>query len=63
MNLGPAELVIILLIVVLLLGPGRIARSAGDLGKGIREFRKGLKDEPDDTAPPPPPSSGDSSSS
>jgi len=63
MNLGPVELVIILLIVVLLLGPGRIARSAGDLGKGIREFRKGLKDEPDDTSPPSPPGGGNSSSS
>lgn len=62
MNLGPVELFIILLIFVLLLGPGRIARSAGDLGKGIRDFRKGLKDEPDDISPPSPPSGGDSSS-
>jgi sec-independent protein translocase protein TatA len=62
MNLGPVELIIILLIVVLLLGPGRIARSAGDLGKGIREFRKGLKDEPADTNPPSKPDGGDSPS-
>jgi sec-independent protein translocase protein TatA len=60
MNLGPTELIIILLIVVLLLGPGRIARSAGDLGKGIREFRRGLKDEPEQS--PPPSSSGDGDS-
>ncbi len=51
MNLGPTELIIILLIVVLLLGPGRIAKSAGDLGKGIREFRRGLKDEPEKSPP------------
>ena len=62
MNLGPVELIIILLIVVLLLGPGRIARSAGDLGKGIREFRKGLKDEPTHTNPPSKPDGGDSAS-
>jgi len=62
MNLGPVELVIILLIVVLLLGPGRIARSAGDLGKGIRELRKGLKDEPNDTNPPSEHGGGDSPS-
>ncbi len=60
MNLGPVELIIILLIVVLLLGPGRIAKSAGDLGKGIREFRRGLKDEPDQSPPAPPPGEGDS---
>jgi sec-independent protein translocase protein TatA len=44
-------LIIVLLIVVLLLGPGRIAKSAGDLGKGIREFRRGLKDEPEESPP------------
>ncbi len=60
MNLGPVELIIILLIVVLLLGPGRIAKSAGDLGKGIREFRRGLKDEPDQNPPASPPGDGDS---
>ena len=36
------ELIIILVIVVLLFGVGRIGRIAGELGKGIREFRKGL---------------------
>ncbi len=60
MNLGPTELIIILLIVVLLLGPGRIAKSAGDLGKGIREFRRGLKDEPEQSPPSSP--SGDEDS-
>jgi sec-independent protein translocase protein TatA len=44
-----AEWIIILLIVVLLFGPGRIGRIAGELGKGIRSFREGLgKDKPDE---------------
>ncbi len=60
MNLGPTELIIILLIVVLLLGPGRIAKSAGDLGKGIREFRRGLKDEPEQSPPASPSDDGES---
>ena len=34
--------------------------AAGDLGKGIREFRRGLKDEPEQS--PPPSSSGDGDS-
>jgi sec-independent protein translocase protein TatA len=48
------ELLIILLIVLLLFGPGRIGQVAGEIGKGIRSFREGLsgdkseekKDEP-----------------
>lgn len=48
MDLGPPELLIILAIVLLLFGGGRIAHLGSDLGKGIREFRKGLtgEDEP-----------------
>jgi len=37
-----AEWVIILVIVLLLFGPGRIGRIAGELGKGIKSFRDGL---------------------
>ena len=42
-RLGPTELIIILIIVILLFGVGRIGKIAGELGKGIREFRTGLK--------------------
>jgi sec-independent protein translocase protein TatA len=45
MNLGPTELIIILVIVVLLFGVGRLSRIGGELGRGIREFRSGLKSE------------------
>lgn len=55
-RLGPLELGIILLIVILLFGAGRIGKVAGEVGRGIREFRKGLKDEeptpPADTTEP-----------
>ncbi len=43
MNLGPTELIIILLIVIVLFGVGRIGRIAGELGSGIRSFREGLQ--------------------
>jgi sec-independent protein translocase protein TatA len=46
-RLGPTELIIILLIVVILFGAGRIGRIAGELGSGIRNFREGLKGEED----------------
>jgi sec-independent protein translocase protein TatA len=44
-NFGPTELIIILLIAVLLFGVGRLGRLGGELGRGIREFRKGIQDE------------------
>ncbi|MFN8597710.1 MAG: twin-arginine translocase TatA/TatE family subunit [Anaerolineae bacterium] len=48
MDLGAPELLIILVIVVLLFGVGRLGKVGGELGRGIREFRKGLSgdDEP-----------------
>ena len=46
-DLGVPELLIILVIVILLFGPGRIGKLAGEIGKGIKNFRDGLgsKDE------------------
>jgi sec-independent protein translocase protein TatA len=53
---GLPELLIILVVVLLLFGPGRIAKIAGELGKGIRSFKDGIstteedKDEKSDEA-------------
>lgn len=41
--LGAPELLIVLVIVILVFGVGRIANIGGELGKGISAFRKGLK--------------------
>lgn len=43
-RLGTPELIIILVIVLLIFGTGRITKVAGELGKGIKEFRTGLKE-------------------
>jgi sec-independent protein translocase protein TatA len=43
--LGAPELLIILVIVILIFGVGRIASIGGELGKGISAFRKGIKGE------------------
>jgi sec-independent protein translocase protein TatA len=40
---GLPELLIILVIVVLLFGIGRISKVAGELGKGIKSFKDGLQ--------------------
>jgi len=46
---GGMEWVIVLLIVLLLFGPGRIGKVAGELGKSIKAFRDGLNgDQSDD---------------
>jgi sec-independent protein translocase protein TatA len=44
-GLGPTELIIILAIVLLVFGVGRIGRVAGELGSGIRAFREGIEGE------------------
>jgi sec-independent protein translocase protein TatA len=47
MELGLPELLLIMMIVILLFGVGRIGKIAGELGSGIKAFKDGLKgDEP-----------------
>jgi sec-independent protein translocase protein TatA len=41
-HLGAPELIILLVIVIVLFGVGRIGKVGGELGRGIREFREGL---------------------
>ena len=42
-NFGLPEFLIVLVIVILLFGVGRIGKVAGELGKGIRSFKDGLQ--------------------
>ena len=59
-NIGPLELVIILVIALLILGPGKLPDVGAALGKSIREFRKASSDVQEavnvnvDTSPLPP---------
>jgi sec-independent protein translocase protein TatA len=46
-SLGTTELVLILAVVVLLFGVGRVSRIGGEMGSAIREFRKGLRGNDD----------------
>lgn len=43
MSLGPTELIIILVIIIVLFGVGRISKLAGELGSGIRAFKDGIQ--------------------
>ena len=48
---GVPGLLIILVIIILLFGVGRIGKVAGELGKGIRSFKDGLQGEKKDVPP------------
>ena len=50
-GLGPPELIIILVIVLLVFGVGRISRVAGEMGKGMRAFREGIEGDGPDPEP------------
>jgi len=43
-NLGPTELILILLVVVIFFGAKKIPELAQGLGKGIKEFKKATKE-------------------
>jgi sec-independent protein translocase protein TatA len=43
LGFGTTELIIILVIVILLFGVGRIGKIAGELGKGMHDFQKAIK--------------------
>jgi TatA/E family protein of Tat protein translocase len=57
-NIGAPELIIILVIALLILGPGKLPEVGASIGKSIREFRKASSDITDaarvDTSPLPP---------
>ena len=57
-NIGPLELIIILVIALIVIGPGRLPDVGAALGKSIREFRKASSDITEaarvDTSPLPP---------
>lgn len=42
---SPTHLLIILLIILILFGRGKISEFMGDFAKGIKSFKKGLSDE------------------
>jgi sec-independent protein translocase protein TatA len=50
-NLGGWEWVIILVIVLLVFGIGRIGKLGEEMGKGVRAFREGVKEGGGDESP------------
>jgi len=47
-NIGPLEIVVVLIIALIVFGPKRLPELGRSLGKGIREFRGSVSGESDD---------------
>ena len=47
-NIGPMELVVVLVIALLVLGPKRFPETGRSLGRGLREFKDSIKGGGDD---------------
>ncbi|MEY2417611.1 MAG: sec-independent protein translocase protein TatA [Actinomycetota bacterium] len=50
MNLGPTELIIILIIVMLVFGSSRLPKLARSIGQAQKEFKDGVKEGAQDDA-------------
>ncbi len=50
-GLGSTELIIILVLVLIIFGAGKLPEIGGALGKGIRSFRKGAQGDEIDVTP------------
>jgi sec-independent protein translocase protein TatA len=48
MSIGPWQIIIIVLLLVVLFGRGKISELMGDVAKGIKSFKKGIAEEADD---------------
>ena len=51
MDVGPAELIIVLLVVLLIFGGTQLPKLARSMGQAAHEFRKGLQHGTDDEKP------------
>ena len=51
MDIGVPELLIVLVIIVLVFGPGRIAKTMGEVGQGLKSFREGISKPKEETNP------------
>ena len=49
MSIGFWQIAIVVVLVVLLFGRGKISSLMGDVAKGIKSFKKGMSDNPDQT--------------
>lgn len=49
---SPIHIIIVLLLIVLLFGAGKVSNLMGDVAKGIKSFKKGMAEDDEPAAPP-----------
>ncbi|CAN5691420.1 twin-arginine translocase TatA/TatE family subunit [soil metagenome] len=47
-NVGPLELIIVLVIALIVLGPKKLPEMGRSVGRGMREFKSAISTDPDD---------------
>ena len=52
MGIGPVQILLILLVILIIFGAGKLPKVMGDMGKGIKNFKKGLNEEDEKTGDP-----------
>jgi sec-independent protein translocase protein TatA len=55
LSLGIWEMLVLLVVVVLIFGAGKLPKVAGDVAQGIKAFKRNMKDEDEPVAPAHPP--------
>ena len=50
MSIGAGQLLIILVIILVFFGAGKLPQVMSDLGKGLKSFRDGMKDSKDENS-------------
>ena len=48
-SIGPLQIILVLVLVLILFGAGKLPRVMGDVAKGIKNFKSGMKDDSEDT--------------
>ena len=50
-NIGFPEMIVILIIILIVFGPGKLPELGSKIGKSFKEFKKALKDDDEDKKP------------
>ena len=49
MSIGPLQIILVLVIILIIFGAGKLPKVMGDVAKGIKNFKSGMAEEPIDS--------------